>query len=66
MELTWTVPVALILAPTIYLVVTGYFRHKERMALARAAANPATAASLGARLNALEAEQRAREAIVRE
>jgi len=66
MEFTWTVPVALILAATIYFVVTRYFRHKERMALALAAADPATAASLGARLNALEADQRAREASVRE
>jgi hypothetical protein len=61
MKLTWTVPVTWILAVTAYLTLGRYFRHKERIALAIAAADPATAASLGVRLDALDVDQRARQ-----
>jgi hypothetical protein len=32
MELTWTVPVALITAGTVYAIFARYFAHKERLA----------------------------------
>jgi hypothetical protein len=32
MELTWTVPVVLIAAATVYAVFVRYFAHKERLA----------------------------------
>jgi Tfp pilus assembly protein PilE len=36
MELTWTVPVAAILAGTTYAIFARYFVHTERLAKARA------------------------------
>jgi len=66
MELTWTVPVALILASTIYLTAARYFRSKERVALVVAIADPSTVVALGARMDALEAAQTVGKPFIRE
>jgi len=44
MELTWTVPVAIILAGVTYAIFACYFSHKERLATirSRSAEQPAS------------------------
>ena len=51
MELTWTVPVALILAVAGYLVVLRVIKHRERMG----AADPQQIAALTSRVEVIEA-----------
>jgi hypothetical protein len=50
MEFTWAVPVALSASALIFVLVTRYFRHKERMA----SANPEALLALTARLESVE------------